>query len=212
MPTAQASETRIANRALTLLGSGKRILALDDAAPEAKTLLALWADARDATLAEHPWNFAIRRAALPASTVAPAFGYARSFPLPSDCLRWLPPRRPYRPAIEQEGAALVSDADAPLPIRFIARIEDVALWSPGFADAMAYRLAAEAAEPLSADKGLHDRMMAGWRAAIAKAKRQDGAATGDDRGALEEDSAWLAARNSGAGYGWRGYDRDEWVA
>lgn len=208
----QASETRIANRALTLLGSGKRILALDDAAPEAKTLLALWPDARDATLAEHPWNFAIARAALPALAAPPAFGYARAFALPLDCLRWLPPRRPYRPQIEQEGAVLLSNAEPPLAIRYVARVEDVQLWSPGFADALAYRLAAEAAEPLSADKGLHDRMMAGWRTAVGKARRQDGAATGDTGGAVDGDSEWLRARGGAAGYGWRGYDRDEWVA
>lgn len=199
----QPSQTRIANRALTLMGSSKRILSLGDPSPEAKTMLALFDGARDATLAAHPWNFALARAALPSLSTPPAYGYAFAYQLPADCLRWLPPGRGDRDwyRAEQEGGRLLSDVSAPLRVRYIARVEDVALWSAGFADALAYRLAAEAAEPLTADKGTSDRMMRGWQAQLGAARRQDGAATGDDdAGDDDAQSEWLGAR---AGFGGR---------
>ena len=61
---AQPSEVRVVNRALVLLGTAQRITSLDDGTPLAQAALDLFEDVRDEVLADHPWNFAVRRAAL----------------------------------------------------------------------------------------------------------------------------------------------------
>ena len=206
--TAQASQTRIVNRALALLGSAQRVSSITEPSGAAVTALALFDDARDATLAEHPWNFAIRRSSLAANVTAPAFGYAYSFALPGDCLRWLPwaaQSDDFR-RCEQEGGALLADTPGPLNIRYIARIEDVALWSAGFTEAVAWKLAAEMAEPITADAGVGNKMLQGWDTALRKAKRSDAMATGDRARDLSATSNWIGTRYSGGGTGEYGAD------
>jgi hypothetical protein len=207
--SSQPSQTRIANRALTLIGTGKRLIALDESSPEGRTMLSLFADARDSVLVDHPWNIAVRRAAIPAEAKPPAFGASFAYTLPTDCLRWLPDRSgAFGYPVEQEGNLLLTDAPAPLRIRYIGRVDDVGTWTQGMLDALAYRLAAEGAEPLTADKGDGDRLMQRYQAALSRAKRQDGMATGDTRGGEDTAaSSWLAARWYDSRYddGWSGW-------
>src|SRR5690606_25509259 len=93
---------------------------------------------RDEVLRAHPWNFALARALLAASGTAPAFGWARAFPLPVDCLRLLPVvagghlnGTPI--AHEVEGGAVLSNATAPLAIRYVRRVVNPSEFDPLFA-------------------------------------------------------------------------------
>lgn len=194
--TTQASQTRIVNRALTLLGSAQRISNITDPSGPAVTALALFDDARDATLTEHPWNFAIRRASLAADVDAPEFGYAYAFTLPADYLRWLPWSRDDKAyaRAEQEGNVLLADSVGPLNIRYIARIEDVAMWSPGFTEALAWKLATEMEEAITGSRT--NGPGNGYDTALRKAKRSDGLATGDRSRNLSTTSNWIAARGN----------------
>jgi hypothetical protein len=57
----------------------------------------------------------------------------QAFEKPADCLRWLP-WRPDHPDYfegEEEGDYILSNAAAPIVVRYIARIDDIAKWSPG---------------------------------------------------------------------------------
>ena len=83
------SETEICNRALQKLGA-QRIADLDEGTKNARECKACYSILRDAELRAHPWNFAITREQLAADAMAPAFGRARAFPLPSGFLRLLP--------------------------------------------------------------------------------------------------------------------------
>src|SRR5690606_8900414 len=131
------SQTDIANMALLHLGDHV-VTSIDDGENEAaRKLKAAWDIRRDEVLPDHPWNFALARASLAADLAAPAFGWQRAFTLPADpcCLRVLAitpyaddPGLPFR----VEGRKILTDAAAPLPVRFIARITDTELWSPGF--------------------------------------------------------------------------------
>lgn len=53
------SQTRIANRALILLGTVTRVISVDDPAPLARQIKDLWHESRRAAIISHPWNFAL---------------------------------------------------------------------------------------------------------------------------------------------------------
>lgn len=198
--TAQASQTRIVNKAFVLLGTAQRIASLTDGSPLARQAAAVWDEARDEVLADHPWNFAIARAQLAASAdFTPANEYSYAYELPGgDFLRWLPWREGHADHFEgeQEGGYILSNAPAPIYIRYIRRIEDVAKWSPAFTEAVAAKLAFYLADSVTARGGKRDRAEMAYDKALRDAKRQDGAATGDRRRRYETRSSWLDSRST----------------
>lgn len=192
------SQTLIVNMAVGLLGSTQRVSAINESSTAARLAASFWDQARDEMLADHPWNPAIARASLPASATNvpdPEGEYASAFELPGDCLRWLPWERSHPDwfAGEQEGNFILSSADAPIRIRYIRRLEDVGLWSPGMRHVMAIRLAAYMARGLTGRTSLVDRMFRLYDSELPKAKRQDGLATGRQSSATTR-SSWLDAR------------------
>ncbi|WP_414902464.1 hypothetical protein ACMT1E_04340 [Sphingomonas flavalba] len=195
--TTQASQTRIVNKALTILGSTSRVLSLTDNSPAAKVAFRLWDETRDEVLAEHPWNFAVARTDIARSgDHVPATGWSAAFELPADLLRWLPWREdhPDHFAGEQEGQYILANGNGPLFIRYIRRIEDVARWSSGFTAAFTARLGFYMARPITASGTMMDRMERMYDKAMADARRQDGLATGRTARTASFRSDWLGAR------------------
>lgn len=201
--TAQASQTSHVNKALVLLGTSRKITSLNDGSRLASAAASLWDATRDEVLADHPWNFAIRRAALAVSTdYVPPNEYLYAYELPGDCLRWLPWEEDHDDWFEGEqesgGASglsyILSSATAPIYIRFIGRVEDVARWSPGFGDAFDARLARALAKPVTGQAAMIDRMDALYSEALSSAKRQDGLATGRRARNATFRSGWVEAR------------------
>lgn len=195
---AQPSQTRIVNKALVILGTAQRIGSIGDGSPLAKQAEAVWDECRDEVLVEHPWNFAIARAALPANTdYVPENEYAFAYELPAQCLRWLPWRRDHGSHFEgeQEGRFILSNAAAPIYVRFIVRVEDMARWSIGFNAAMAAKLALYLAKSVTGQSGMMDRAQLAYDEALRSAKRQDGQATGSTDRRVQYRSSWLGARN-----------------
>lgn len=203
MPAGTPTQTGIVNAALAHLGSTSRIQSINEefgVAPDAK---ALWDSTMRELLADHPWNWAIGRATLNAAVTAPAFGYTRAFELPADNLRWLPPSREddvddaYFTGAE-EGGRLLTDAEAPLNVRYISADLGgrVAVWPPKFVKAMEYALAEALALPVTQDESLKDRMVAKAADALRNAKRRDGqASNGRSRTRITTGSDWLTARD-----------------
>ncbi|ARS27615.1 hypothetical protein [Sphingomonas sp. KC8] len=193
MPAAR-SQTNVVNLALVKLGSSTRILSLEEGSAVANAARTAWDTVLEATLASHPWNFAIRRKALGADAAAPAFGYARSFTLPPDCLRWLPQEEMRRISpiwpidddgvdycgggnTRREGNKLLSNRAAPLPIIYIGREDNPAMWSPGFVMTQSASLAVELCEAVTGSSEIDtklERRLNGW---IAEGKRLDGMET-----------------------------------
>lgn len=191
------SQTRIANRALILLGTASRIISVEDRAPLARQIKGLWHESRRAGIAAHPWNFAVRRTTLNAAGATPAFGYARQFKLPPDCLRWLPPPRDSEFFFEgvEEGGFILSNAEAPLPVRFIADVPDVTAWSAAFDTFMAYQLAKDLADSATQFSAKQQDMAAEREAALDEAKRLDGLASGErTTGNARYQSRWSGSR------------------
>jgi hypothetical protein len=210
--TAQVSQTGIVNKALVMLGTARTITSLGDATPLARTAAALWDPTRDEVLADHPWNFAIRRAALAVSAdYVPPNEYSYAYELPGDCLRWLPWQEDHEDAFAGEEESgdngiryILSSATAPIYVRYIARVEDVARWSPGFVEAFAAKLARALAKPVTGQAAMIDRMEGLYQEALSGAKRQDGLATGRRQRDASFRSNWLSARGrTFGGVRWR---------
>ena len=76
------------NLALGLIGEYK-ISEDDTTSKQAILCIRFYADARDETLAAHPWNEAKKKVILYEYTDHPIFGYDRKYAKPDDCLRVL---------------------------------------------------------------------------------------------------------------------------
>jgi len=201
------NQTRIVNAAIARLGGTDKVTSIDDPnSNSARRAKEIWDDMRRALLARHPFNFAIKRALLNAAAEAPAFGYERKFQLPPDCLRWLPPAQGTAESFvgEREGNFILTDAEAPLKIRYIADVTDVPSWSAGFVLAATIFLAGWLNEGVTQSNTKQQSMDEMADEAIRLAKRLDGLETGATRrGAVVSQSSWLQARNRtiyGAGH------------
>jgi hypothetical protein len=175
------SQTRIANRALILLGSTTRLISIEDDKSLALQMRDLWHESRRAAIVSHPWNFALFRQELNEAGGAPAFGWERRFAVPTDCLRWLPPARDqdvYFEGVEEEGYIL-SNTQAPLPFRGIKDVPDVTKWPPHFVVFMGCQLAMDMAESVSQFASMVQDMAVKREEAWMEAKRLDGLASGE---------------------------------
>lgn len=208
MSLAQATQVRIYNRALGLLGSTAQVTNVDDGQAVTDTLNSLWDEAVRELLAEHPWNCCIKRAVLNRLAEIPAFGAGSCYRLPYDCLRWLPWSRDdcnWFDGTEEAGRTIVADTgEAPtINIRYVAAIADPAQWSPHMVTAMASLMAWHAAESITQSVTIADNMRRlyhgddGDGGMLAKAREKDGLATGDRaRGSIERRSRALIASAS----------------
>ena len=136
------SQIQVVNAALRLIGT-RRITALDQSSVEAVEAEDAWDRTLDATLREHPWNFAMKLAQIAADSVAPAWGYTAAYPVPADCLRvwmvdglnwrdWTVARHGTSP---NEVTAIMANTSGALNVAYIQRVADVSKW-----DAMAIRV------------------------------------------------------------------------
>lgn len=186
-----ASDTEICNLALRKLGEA-RITSLTEDSPAARTLSDVYEFARDATLRDHPWNFAIKRATLAADSSTPAYEFDVQYAVPADCLRVLGAdiddgSEPWK----VEGGYILTNATAPLYVKYIARIEDEGLFDASFVNAFASRLAYEVAETITQNTQKKEAMARDYEVSIRNAKKSDAQeGTPDD---YPEDD-WVVAR------------------
>lgn len=195
MPT---SDIAICNRALDMLGADP-IVSFDDATQVGRLCKRNYEPVRDAVLRAYPWNPAIRRAALPALAEAPAWGFSFQYALPEGpeplcCLRVLSIESENAGRATEyriEGRRILSDEGAPLRILYIAQITDPTRFGPLLADAIAARLAAELAYPLTASTSLGQAMGQSYRDKLIEARAID--AQEGTAGRLSADE-WLESR------------------
>jgi len=146
-----SNETTICNLALGKLGA-KTVMSLNDASPEARAAKLHYAATRDEVLRAHRWNFAIKRVKLTRLAEAPLFGWSAQYMLPADCLRVLQvngyeeTQREGRWEVEAR-RLLTSSACAKM--KYVSRVTDCNLFDALFVKALALKLAAELAKPLT---------------------------------------------------------------
>ena len=169
------SPTDICNRALAMIGAN-RITSIGESSTAGTLCGLLYPELRDTLLADHSWNFAIKRKSLAAAEAAPAWGYSSAFPLPSDCLRVLKPNAA-DPTQDWkvEGGSIVTNLGAPLEILYISSITDPVAFSAAFTDALVHRLAAELAMGLQNNASERDRLVQIAEARLRVARSQDAA-------------------------------------
>lgn len=188
-----ASVVGICNLALRLLGA-RRITALTDSTEEARACNDVYETLRDSLLRAHPWNFATVRASLAASTTAPAWGYEKSYPLPSDCLRVLSVDTTYQ--WEVEGRNIVTDEGAPLYMKYTSKEEDPNQFDSNFIKALAAYIALELAERLTQSNTKRQLAQNSFDLAMRNAKFTDAQ---ESTPKTLEDGSWLDSRNYTSG-------------
>jgi hypothetical protein len=144
------SQVSICNLALGWLGQSP-IISLDDPSNSAQLCKANYDVLRDAVLEEGEWQFAFAQKALPASTTVPVIGDGKYFTIPSDMVRLLrcdDGSQTFRIQWRREGRFIRAEVDV-LYIDYIFREEDPVRFTPGFSQALAGRIAAELAMPIT---------------------------------------------------------------
>jgi hypothetical protein len=190
-----ATTIELLNRGLLKLGCD-RIESLGDDLEEARAAAAVWPTVRDFVLSAAAWRFAMHRTTLATLGPTPAFGYLHALQLPSDCLRLyqagedLVAMRLYRGAVE--GGYLLTNQAAPVPVRYVRRVEDASRYHPDFVEAAACRLAAEACERLTGNRGLLELLDQQFRLALEHGRAHD--AIESDPLALAETGPWVESR------------------
>lgn len=167
------SVTEIANLALSKLGPGGGYLTdFDtDQTVQAQSARRTYVAMRDLVLEAFGWRFARKRDALAADTATPEWGFDLRYAVPSDFLRILS-IEDYDGDYEVEGGYILTDSEAPLNIRYIARITDTSQFSPSFVDALATRWAAELAPTITKSKSQRQDLLTEYeRVALPRAVR-----------------------------------------
>lgn len=195
------TQAAIINAAAAKCGSTERITSIEDRGNMADHARAFWPVILSDMVGDHPWNFALRRAKLPRAGSDPVFGFDFAYDLPADCARFLPPRREWDRFYEDlfyqceiEDGQVLTDFEAPLPVRYISRerFEDTSRWPGYFAAAVRGAMAAMLARPLTGSMGMMDRLEQKADMLLRNAKRRDGLESGERaRPANYRRSRWL---------------------
>lgn len=190
------SQTEIVNLALTRLGQD-RVISISDDVEAARVMRSLWDFTRDAVLASYPWKFAIKRTSLPALAEAPAYGWARQFTVPEECLRLVQVGDDYvfytglLETFQLEGGVIMTDEAAPLRLRYVQRVTNVGLWPVLFGRVVAMQLAIDACEKLTTSSAKQGVLNEAYALAVAQARKQSAIERPPQRA---DNSDWLNAR------------------
>ncbi len=197
------TQTTIINRALQILGY-KAVGNITDNDRGARAMLRAWDSVLADELRAHFWNFAIKRAILPASAIGPAFGKANYYPLPPDFLDLASPDQVFgsngagfvagAPPITDwqiEGNQIASDDPSPLEIRYVSSDITVSLFDANFAEALSAKLAAMACEELTQSNTKLASAGAIYDRAIERAKNRNAF---ENRPVQPQTDTWISAR------------------
>lgn len=175
-----AEQIETVNVALTMLGEARIVSMLDNSKP-AREANAIYDVAFEAFLGAHSWSFAKARTTLPALSDPPAFEYAYQYQLPPKALRLVYVGNVYSgvdlssvrnsPSAGYviEGRRILTNMGAPLPIKYISKVEDISAAPGVFAKCFACYLAEMLAEPLTQSEQKRARAEAALRTALREA-------------------------------------------
>jgi hypothetical protein len=209
-----SSDVDICNLALSHLGDNATVASIDppEGSAQADHCARFYPMARDAMLELHPWSFATRRAVL-APLNAPTFAWAYCYALPANLLRTIAvlpidapddytavgqyTPQPYARESLEDGTEVIYTNQSQASLRYLARVDDAAKFSPLFAKALSWLLASELAGPvLKGDTGqaAAERCLKQFAVWMAKATASDA----NQRHMIPRDQqhvvSWLAAR------------------
>lgn len=196
-----ASAVEIANIALSKLGDEGEITSLEENTRAARAINGCFTAMRDAVLRDHPWNFATKRAQLPALADAVVWGDWTAFSQPADFIRLLEVDGTDAQQIgygetwwQIEGRQILARKAGPLNIRYTARIEETGLWDALFTEALACRIAMQVALRITGSQETLRSMRQLYKDALGVAKQVDGQ---DNPPEELPDSSWFLSREAG---------------
>lgn len=185
------SETAICNGALQRLGA-KRIEALTQDHPNARSMNAAYSRRRDALLRRYDWGFAVKRASIAADGDAPVWGDWNRYSKPSDLIRLIrDDETGYEVDWKVEGGFILSADAAPIEIKYIAQITDPNLFDSVFVEALECSLAMATCEEITQSTSKLGAVTDAYKDAISEAKRC-GAIENGAREFMED--SWITAR------------------
>ena len=173
-----ATEVSICSNALRRLGDSP-ITSLTDDTERARLCNSFYADARDAVLRLHPWNFAITRTSLAQLSDTPSYGFAYQYSLPTNpyCLRVLAMEyEDYIFKVENystQGRVLLTDQSS-AKILYVAKITDTTQFDALFVDVLTAKLALDLCYPITNSVSLQDKMQKLYQLKLSDARSIDG--------------------------------------
>ena len=173
-----ATEVSICSNALRRLGDNP-ITSLTDDTERARLCNSFYADARDAVLRLHPWNFAITRTSLAQLSDTPSYGFAYQYSLPTNpyCLRVLAMEyEDYIFKVENystQGRVLLTDQSS-AKILYVAKITDTTQFDALFVDVLTAKLALDLCYPITNSVSLQDKMQKLYQLKLSDARSTDG--------------------------------------
>jgi hypothetical protein len=165
-----ASVVEICNSALNQLGAST-ILSLTENSKNGRLCNARYETVKDSVLRAHPWNAAIKRQALAADTATPAWGFAKQYTLPSDCLRVLTIQN-YQSNYKIEGRKILTNDDN-VKLVYVARITDPNEMDVLLRETISAALASDIAYAVTANATLQQRMAEKYQLKLSEARHAD---------------------------------------
>jgi hypothetical protein len=169
------SVIEICNNALIDLGEATITSLTDDSEP-ARLCNQVWPGVRDAVLREHPWNCCMTQARLAASAAAPLWKWDVAYTLPADFLRVVAVAAGDESVVtewEVQGRTLLTDAVAPIFIAYVRREPDPTMYDPLLDAALAARMSAALAYPITTSTTLAQAKWTLYVNALAGARGVD---------------------------------------
>jgi hypothetical protein len=170
-----SSQTEIFNLALGIVGAD-RLLSTTDDSKRAQVCRDAYPLARDASLEGRAWSFATKKPLLNPDPTPPEYEFGFRFKVPSDNLRVLKVNAhdDVQRDIHWELVDGYIHTDySPIRVQYVYRTGE-GNFSPNFAMAVAYKLAAEICIPLSKNIALRPQFLNDWTQMLSEAATLDG--------------------------------------
>jgi len=171
------SEVSICNQALGWLGASL-ITSFQDNTKESNLCEVNYASIRNAVLEETSWSFAIKRVEL-ARLANAEIGYGNAYKLPTDLVTLI---RAFKDAymrprdvldyVVEDGKILTDNATC--FIKYVFEQEDTQKFTANFVQALAYRIAADLAIPLTRNTALQKQYLGLYQLRLVDASATDG--------------------------------------
>lgn len=173
-----AAEVDIANLAGGLL-KNKPVVSISPPDEDSKLAKAAakWYDTiRRAALAEHPWNFALKRASIAAESQAPEFEYLYKYEQPRDYIRLVKAGETWYSELdyEDEDGFILINETGPLRLKYVFDQKDVKKFSGLFVLFFAQLLAAAMSYEVTGNSALGEALNKEAAITLQKAKSVDG--------------------------------------
>jgi hypothetical protein len=198
-----SSDIEICNIALSRVAHTQPIVSFTEKSKAAELCTVFYAALRNLVLADFPWPFAESIVTL-ADIGSPAPGWAYRYRYPADCLKVreiIQPgqRRPLNADLQiaykigyDAGGRVIHTDQPEAGVRFTYRVEDPTFFDALFADALAWRIGADLALPLSSKPDLQQFCQQQYQLALTRAH---GAAFEESQDDPEPESEFVSVRS-----------------